>query len=89
MLHINQDNYCGFEMTFSSGWKVSIQFGPNTLSDNQYNTGYNDSTTAEVRAWDNNNTPYIFERTGETFLGNVPTDKVSDFISYIREQESK
>lgn len=88
MLHINQDSYSGFELTFTNGWKVSIQFGPNTLSDNQHNTGYNDSTTAEIRAWDNNNIPYVFERTGEPFLGNVPTDKVSDFISYIREQES-
>lgn len=89
MLHINQDTYNGFEMTFSNGWKVSIQFGPNTLSDNQHNVGYNDSTTAEIRAWDNTGTPHTFETTDQPFMGNVPTDKVSDFISYIREQESK
>lgn len=89
MLHINQNDYSGFELTFTNGWKASVQFGPNTLSDNQHNVGYHDSTTAEIRAWDNTGAAYTFERTGQTFMGNVPTDKVVDFMAYIREQESK
>lgn len=88
MLHINQDNYSGFEMTFSNGWKVSVEFGPGTLSDNQNATGYHNSTTAEIRAWDNTNTPYMFENTTDGYLGFVSTDKVADFITYIRNMES-
>ena len=88
MLHINQDDYSGFELTFTNGWKASVQFGPNTLSDNQYNVGYNDSTNAEVRAWDNTNTAYIFEEDGLSYNAFVPTDKVADFLMFIRNKES-
>ena len=88
MLHINQDNYNGFDMTFTNGWRVSVQFGPGSLSDNENVIGYNDSTTAELHAWDNTNTPYVFEQSGLTSNGFVPTDKVADFITYIRNQES-
>jgi hypothetical protein len=88
MLHINQTDYSGFDMTFSNGWKVSIQFGPNTLSDNQFETEYNDSTNAEIRAWDNTNSPYIFENSSDDVLGFITVDKIADFITYIRNKES-
>jgi len=88
MLHINQTDYSGFDVTFSNGWKASVQFGPGTLSDNQSETGYHDSTTAEIRAWDNLGNPYIFEDINNAVLGFVPTDKTIDFLTFIRNQES-
>lgn len=88
MLHINQDNYSGFELTFDNGWKVSVQFGPNTLSDNQNNTGYNDSTDAEVRVWDNLNNPYVFETINSPVLPHTTADKIADVMTFIRNMES-
>jgi hypothetical protein len=88
MLHINQTDYSGFEITFSNGWKASVQFGPGTLSDNQSETGYHDSNTAEIRAWNNANISYTFEDVNNTTIGFVLTDKIVDFLTFIRNQES-
>jgi len=88
MLHINQDNYSGFEIIFSNGWKISVQFGTGTLSQNENVVEYQDSTDAEVRIWDNTGIPYIFESIGSPILPYVPSDKISDLMMFVRNQEA-
>jgi hypothetical protein len=43
----------GFQMTFENGCTISIQFGKHTYSDQG-------QTTAEVAAWDNKGTWFMF-----------------------------
>ena len=84
MFKVNQTTGSGFQMTFSNGWTVSVQWGPSTYSDN-YNAGSFEkgmtSKTAEIGAWDDQGNWHQFE--GDTVMGWVHPDQVANFIALI------
>ena len=84
----------GFQMTFSNGWTVSVQWGVgNYCAVNHRWTPYESveivdrtvgaegSATAEIAAWDANNVWYQFP--ADTVKGYCTPDEVADFIKMI------
>lgn len=78
MFNLSQDGHNLFEMTFTNGWKVVIEWGDGVESD---------ENTAQVKAFTPSNEPFVFETTGRTINGYCTTDKVADFLTYIRNME--
>ena len=74
----------GFTMTFDNGWTVSVQFGRANYADNR--RGGNQSKTAEIAAWDQNDDWYKFEN--DSVKGWRTPDEVADFIAMIKAKES-
>ena len=63
----------GFQMTFENGCTISVQFGKHTYSDQG-------QTTAEVAAWDNKGTWFMFD--GEKWKEIPEIPEGSDVMSY-------
>ena len=74
----------GFQMTFENGWTVSVQFGRANYADNR--RGTNQSKTAEIAAWDQNDDWCKFEN--DSVKGYCSTDEVVDFMVMIKAKES-
>lgn len=79
MFNMSQDGHNLFEMTFSNGWKVVVEWGAGVESD---------ENTAQVKAYTPSNELYVFETSLDIINGYCTSDKVADFISYIRHRET-
>lgn len=85
----------GFQMTFSNGWTVSVQWGINNYCEHynrttrsgenldtvQRDVGAEGSNTAEIAAWDKDKNWHKFE--DDTVMGWVHPDQVANFITLI------
>lgn len=78
----------GFQLTFSNGYTVSVQFGYGNYCDRRHdtepfpNTAINhDSMNAEIAAWDANGEWY--DLSGDQVEGWCSADRVGAFISGI------
>ncbi len=79
----------GFQMTFESGWTISVQWGVGNycerksftvspLEDQKQITV--ESSNAEIAIWDKNGEWYTFDN-GDTVLGHLTADEVAEWIS--------
>ena len=95
---INESQSVGFNLKFSNGWTVSVQFGDHNYCDNNVNrqSPFEYAArevgpeavrceNAEVAAWDSNEEWYDFGT--NTVKGYLSADEVSDFINMIRNLE--
>jgi hypothetical protein len=81
----------GFQITFSNGWTVSVQFGSGNYCENS-SIDYNpfapersESKDAEIAAWDGNGEWHDFGH--DTVKGYCSADEVADFIAMIKAKE--
>lgn len=81
----------GFQLKFSNGWTVSVQWGPMNYCENRSSNfdfpsrGPKESIgcdSAEIAAWDSNDNWYQFDH--DTVKGWCTADEVADFISLIK-----
>lgn len=87
----------GFNITFSNGWTVSVQFGEgNYASKRDYNTGYDDwrkggvswhSCNAEVAIIDSSGSFVLFESSDDSVKGSVYPDEVGKIIEWTMKQK--
>ena len=85
---INRSLSVGFNLKFTNGWIVSVQFGMLNHCENK-NKVVDDlevkCINAEVAAWDREERWYDFG--DDTVRGYLSADEVSDFIHMIRNLE--
>lgn len=84
----------GFQMVFSNGWTVSVQFGGGNYCDNYHDkidsesedgyraSGRRGSRDAEIAAWDNNGD--WMPLGCDTVKGRVSPDDVAKFIRKVQ-----
>lgn len=93
MLSITRNS--GFQMTFSNGWTVSVQWGPGNYCENRDHSTMEDlaahfrgdskaftqCVNAEVAAWDKDGNWHKFEH--DEVMGWLTADQVAAFIAGI------
>ena len=77
----------GFQMTFESGWTISVQWGRgnycermNSSIDEDRKQMTVESTSAEIAIWNKDGEWYTFDN-GDTVLGYLTADEVAEWIS--------
>ena len=90
MSTFNSTNNKGFQMTFSNGWSISVQFGyGNYCQNNHHPNGFyfsknQDVTTsedAEIAIWDNEGNWYNFGL--DIVKGYCSTNEVAEWIDKV------
>ena len=74
----------GFQLTFASGYTISVQYGFGTYSDNRYAPNWRDvpheSTEAEIAIWKDGG-PMLRIGAHDTVLGFLTADEVAGWIA--------
>lgn len=78
----------GFQITFSNGWTVSVQFGAGNYCENYMGMIKPECPDAEIAAWDGNDKWYDFDGSGDStsVKGRCSPDEVGAFIALIMAQ---
>lgn len=85
-------NNKGFQIEFPNGWTASVMFGSTNYCDNRWKSehivfpaGQLESTTAEIRAW-NNDTGAEFFNDEDNCAGWCTPEEVTKFLSDVAAQ---
>jgi hypothetical protein len=73
----------GFQITFSNGWTVSVQFGPDNFCERRHvSKNSSKSIDAEIAAW-NDQTGAWHKFGNNEYKGSCSPSEVAEFISII------